>query len=91
MASSIQPFSTSTTSKLMIPRLHNLPLKRERNQINEMSLGRFQSILDAQTYLDFNQLKWHLHFSPSQLLYHLKIDDSSFAQSAIEARTKPNQ
>ena len=32
------------------------------------SLGRIRSILDAQMYLDFDKSKWHLQFSPCQLL-----------------------
>ena len=52
----------------MIPGLNNLPLKRERNQTNEMSFGRIRSILDAQMYLKFDKLICHLQFSPCQLL-----------------------
>ena len=52
----------------MILGLDDLPLKRGRNKSNEMSLGRIRSILDARTYLNFDNLKCHFQISPCQLL-----------------------
>ena len=52
----------------MILGLYNLPLKRERNKNNEMSFGRIQSILDAQTYHMFSSVKWQTKLDSSQAL-----------------------
>jgi hypothetical protein len=52
----------------MILRLYDLSLNRERDKSNEMSLRRIRSILHAQTYLNFDNLKCHVQISTCQLL-----------------------